>query len=68
MTYFVSSAELLEIFENINVSACASFHSSLHFNESPGEAFAIILSQCFVSFDSFLEIWILLRKSFLELA
>ena len=45
--------------EKISVSSCASCHNLLHSIFLCGFAFVIILSQCFVSFDSFLQMPIL---------
>ena len=56
--------QLLAIFERIKVSSCASFHKVLHSFSIFLLALAIILNQCFVSFDSFLQIQILFLKSF----
>lgn len=54
--------------ENIKVSSWASLHNFWHSSRRLGFALAIILSQCFVSFDSFLQIEILCWKSFLDSA
>ena len=54
--------------ENIKLSSWASSNNFWHSSRLLGFALAIILSQCFVSFDSFLQIEILCRKSFLDYA
>lgn len=57
--------DLLTIDKKIKFNSLASFQSFLVSSFNSGIAFAVILSQCLVSFDSFLQMPNLCSKSFL---